>query len=86
MPRGSVTCTACRSAARHLDKVRGHDDMSFALVAGLPGAEAHHRADVQAALAGGPGSESMTAEQPWPWPETMACYPPLWGARSPPGL
>jgi ferritin-like protein len=35
-----------------LDKVRGRDDVSFALVVGLLAAEAHRRADVQAALAG----------------------------------
>jgi ferritin-like protein len=36
-----------------LDKVRGRDDVSFALVVGLLGAETHRRADVMAALAGG---------------------------------
>ena len=35
-----------------LDKVRGRDDVSFALVVGLLGAETHRRADVKAALAG----------------------------------
>src|SRR5215472_17800709 len=35
-----------------LDKVRGRDDVSFALVVGLLGAEAHRRADAAAALAG----------------------------------
>ena len=35
-----------------LDKVRGHDDVSFALVVGLLGTETHRRADAQAALAG----------------------------------
>jgi ferritin-like protein len=35
-----------------LDKVRGRDDVSFALVVGLLGAETHRRADVVAALAG----------------------------------
>jgi ferritin-like protein len=35
-----------------LDTVRGRDDVSFALVVGLLGAEAHRRADVIAALAG----------------------------------
>jgi ferritin-like protein len=35
-----------------LDKVRGHDDVSFALVVSLLGAETHRRADVKAALAG----------------------------------
>jgi ferritin-like protein len=35
-----------------LDKVRGRDDVSFALVVGLLAAETHRRADVQAALAG----------------------------------
>ena len=35
-----------------LDKVRGRDDVSFALVVGLLAAEAHRRADAQAALAG----------------------------------
>jgi ferritin-like protein len=35
-----------------LDKVRGRDDVSFALVVDLLAAEAHRRADVQAALAG----------------------------------
>jgi ferritin-like protein len=35
-----------------LDKARGRDDVSFALVVGLLGAEAHRRADVVAALAG----------------------------------
>ncbi len=35
-----------------LDKVRGRDDVSFALVVDLLGAETHRRADVQAALAG----------------------------------
>jgi ferritin-like protein len=40
-----------------LDKVRGRDDVSFALVVRLLGAETHRRADVQAALAGqGPGA------------------------------
>jgi len=35
-----------------LDRVRGHDDVSFALVVGLLGAETHRRADIIAALAG----------------------------------
>ena len=35
-----------------LDKVRGHDDVSFALIVSLLGAETHRRADVKAALAG----------------------------------
>ena len=35
-----------------LDMVRGRDDVSFALVVGLLGAETHRRADVKAALAG----------------------------------
>jgi ferritin-like protein len=35
-----------------LDMVRGRDDVSFALVVGLLGAETHRRADVIAALAG----------------------------------
>jgi len=35
-----------------LDKVRGRDDVSFALVVKLPGAQTHRRADVTAALAG----------------------------------
>ncbi|HEX6527566.1 MAG TPA: hypothetical protein VF070_47255 [Streptosporangiaceae bacterium] len=35
-----------------LDKVRGRDDVSFALVVGLLAAEQHRRADAQAALAG----------------------------------
>ena len=35
-----------------LDNVRGRDDVSFALVVGLLGAETHRRADVVAALAG----------------------------------
>jgi ferritin-like protein len=35
-----------------LDKVRGRDDVSFALVVGLLGAQTHRRADVMAALAG----------------------------------
>jgi ferritin-like protein len=35
-----------------LDRVRGHDDVSFALVVGLLAAETHRRADVEAALAG----------------------------------
>ena len=35
-----------------LDKVRGRDDVSFALVVGLLAAETHRRADVRAALAG----------------------------------
>jgi ferritin-like protein len=34
-----------------LDQVRGRDDVSFALVVGLLGAEAHRRADARAALA-----------------------------------
>ena len=34
-----------------LDKVRGRDDVSFALVVSLLGADAHRRADVLAALA-----------------------------------
>jgi hypothetical protein len=35
-----------------LDKVRGRDDVSFALVVGLLAAETHRRAGVRAALAG----------------------------------
>jgi ferritin-like protein len=35
-----------------LDRVRGRDDVSFALVVGLLAAETHRRADAQAALAG----------------------------------
>ena len=35
-----------------LDKVRGHDDVSFALIVSLLGAETHRRADVKAAMAG----------------------------------
>src|SRR6266700_42527 len=35
-----------------LDKARGRDDVSFALVVGLLAAETHRRADVAAALAG----------------------------------
>ena len=35
-----------------LDKVRGHDDVSFALIVSLLDAETHRRADVKAALAG----------------------------------
>ncbi len=35
-----------------LDKVRGRDDVSFALVVDLLGAETHRRADVMTALAG----------------------------------
>jgi len=35
-----------------LDTVRGHDDVSFALVVSLLAAETHRRADVKAALAG----------------------------------
>jgi ferritin-like protein len=35
-----------------LDKVRGRDDVSFALVVSLLAAETHRRADAQAALAG----------------------------------
>jgi ferritin-like protein len=35
-----------------LDQVRGRDDVSFALVVDLLGAETHRRADVEAALAG----------------------------------
>jgi ferritin-like protein len=35
-----------------LDKVRGRDDVSFALVVGLLAAEQHRRADAQAAMAG----------------------------------
>jgi ferritin-like protein len=35
-----------------LDKVRGRDDVSFALVVGLLAAETHRRADARAALAG----------------------------------
>jgi len=35
-----------------LDQVRGRDDVSFALVVGLLAAEAHRRADIEAALAG----------------------------------
>jgi ferritin-like protein len=35
-----------------LDKVRGHDDVSFALVVRLLAAETHRRADATAALAG----------------------------------
>ena len=37
-----------------LDQVRGRDDVSFALVVGLLAAEAHRRADIEAALAGQP--------------------------------
>ncbi len=39
-----------------LDRVRARDDVSFALVVGLLDAETHRRADVEAALAGGPGT------------------------------
>ena len=39
-----------------LDGVRGRDDVSFALVVGLLAAEAHRRADAQAALAGQPAT------------------------------
>lgn len=35
-----------------LDKVRGRDDVSPALVVGLPGAKTHRRADAKAPLAG----------------------------------
>jgi ferritin-like protein len=35
-----------------LDKIRGRDDVSFALVVGLLAAETHRRADASAALAG----------------------------------
>ena len=35
-----------------LDKIRGHDDVSFALIVSLLGAETHRRADAKAALAG----------------------------------
>ena len=35
-----------------LDKIRGRDDVSFALVVGLLAAETHRRADIIAALAG----------------------------------
>ena len=35
-----------------LDKIRGRDDVSFALVVGLLATETHRRADVAAALAG----------------------------------
>ncbi|HYK69844.1 MAG TPA: ferritin-like domain-containing protein [Streptosporangiaceae bacterium] len=35
-----------------LDGVRGHDDVSFALVVKLLAAETHRRADIEAALAG----------------------------------
>ena len=35
-----------------LDKVRGRDDVSFALVVDLLAAETHRRADIIAALAG----------------------------------
>src|SRR5580704_9370749 len=34
-----------------LDTIRGHDDVSFALVVGLLAAETHRRADAEAALA-----------------------------------
>jgi ferritin-like protein len=37
-----------------LDQVRARDDVSFALVVKLLDAETHRRADVEAALAGGP--------------------------------
>lgn len=37
---------------RFLDKIRGRDDVSFALVVKLLAAEQHRRADVRAALAG----------------------------------
>jgi ferritin-like protein len=39
-----------------LDRVRARDDVSFALVVKLLEAETHRRADVEAALAGGPGA------------------------------
>jgi len=39
-----------------LDQVRGRDDLSFALVVGLLTAEAHRRADLEAALAGQPAA------------------------------
>jgi hypothetical protein len=39
-----------------LDRVRARDDVSFALVVKLLAAETHRRADVEAALAGGPGA------------------------------
>jgi ferritin-like protein len=39
-----------------LNQVRGHDDVSFALVVGLLAAEAHRRADVEAALARQPAA------------------------------
>jgi hypothetical protein len=35
-----------------LDKIRGRDDVSFALVVGLLATETHRRADIAAALAG----------------------------------
>jgi ferritin-like protein len=35
-----------------LDEVRGRDDVSFALVVSLLGAETHRKADIEAALAG----------------------------------
>ncbi len=39
-----------------LERVRARDDVSFALVVKLLDAETHRRADVEAALAGGPGA------------------------------
>jgi len=39
-----------------LERVRARDDVSFALVVKLLAAETHRRADVEAALAGGPGA------------------------------
>ena len=50
--RLDIIIGACQTL---LDKVRGRDDVSFALVAGLLAAETHRRADVIAALAG-PGA------------------------------
>jgi len=46
--RLTIIITAYRA---FLDKIRGHDDVSFALVVDLLAAETHRRADAEAALA-----------------------------------
>jgi hypothetical protein len=45
-----------------LDKARGRDDVSFALVVDLLAAETHRRADIMAALAGHEQHDAGTAE------------------------
>jgi hypothetical protein len=53
---GHFTCSATNiiiaAYQAFLDKARGRDDVSFALVVDLLAAETHRRADIMAALAG----------------------------------